>query len=846
MSLSGPTVLAFDQLDPIVTQLHYRKLGEQSPEEQSVAESIIVEIGGGLGAMRDTARNTLTVVSCVESTWEILRGTVLKTFVDRFEPVRTLPVVGRGIAARSLVESRLAHGYASAGFTPKYASWPFRPEAFESLAADTPREILQKCEAHRQHFLRQGDVHEVEEIGTVPGRRKNGTGKRPKFAELDRRLAEFAGQCNLSALSEEKHEDERLAPLLQDAFDCLLLERKPPEGVGAQIDSAFTGGATTRPLHARLRLIFQTENDREEHFCVRAIELTNARAFQARLKAAMTTAEIDRSLKFRRLSLVRSHPLPGGAETQKLTDKFFQAGGQFLKPSDDELRTLHAVRCLKQVNDPDFNDWLRSRQPISKLSPIKAIVPSPVLFAEAGQDMAVEPDATGSKQVEEVNPSVQGNGAPTGGNPPPEPDREAPFPLGRQSAGGRVGNPVSMPIGLLEKHTVVLAGAGSGKTVLLRRMIEEAALRGVPSVVIDCANDLATLDEEWPSPPEGWSPGDGEKARDYHRLREVVVWTPGRESGNPISLEPLPDLAALAQDPEELEAAVTLVRDSLAPVVAPGQAAAARNKLGVLSSALKYFAREGGGRLEDFVAVLDDLPQGAGLGVANEPKLAKQMADALKVAVETNPMLRSSGKPLDPSVLFGTAQPPRTRISVINLIGLNSLEAQRSFLNQLAMTLFAWIKRHPEPGPRPLRGLLVIDEAKDFVPSQVASTCKESLTRLAAQARKYHLGLVFATQNPREIDNKIVANCSTHYYGKVNSPAAIEVVKDLIRMKGGSGDDVPRLPRGQFYVHNADAGLPGPTRVAVPLCLSRHPANPLDEAAIMGKAIASRKATGGR
>ena len=72
MSLSGPTVLAFDQLDPIVIQLHYRKQGDQSTEEQATAESIIVEIGGGLGALREVTRNTLTIISCVESTWQIL------------------------------------------------------------------------------------------------------------------------------------------------------------------------------------------------------------------------------------------------------------------------------------------------------------------------------------------------------------------------------------------------------------------------------------------------------------------------------------------------------------------------------------------------------------------------------------------------------------------------------------------------------------------------------------------------------------------------------------------------------------------------------------------------------
>jgi DNA helicase HerA-like ATPase len=113
--------------------------------------------------------------------------------------------------------------------------------------------------------------------------------------------------------------------------------------------------------------------------------------------------------------------------------------------------------------------------------------------------------------------------------------------------------------------------------------------------------------------------------------------------------------------------------------------------------------------------------------------------------------------------------------------------------------------------------------------------------RLAAQARKYHLGLIFATQNPKDIENKIVANCSTHYYGKVNSPAAIDAVREMIRSKGGSGDEIPKLPRSHFYVHNADAHSSSPIKVAIPLCLSRHPDHPLDESQILQKAAASRK-----
>ena len=113
--------------------------------------------------------------------------------------------------------------------------------------------------------------------------------------------------------------------------------------------------------------------------------------------------------------------------------------------------------------------------------------------------------------------------------------------------------------------------------------------------------------------------------------------------------------------------------------------------------------------------------------------------------------------------------------------------------------------------------------------------------QLAAQARKYHLGIVFATQNPKDIDSKIVGNCSTHVYGKANSPASIDVIKEQIRLKGGGGDDISRLRPGQFYIHNADLGLPAPVKVVVPMCLTQHPHSPLDETEILCKAAATQK-----
>ncbi|MFI6742983.1 hypothetical protein ACIBI9_59685 [Nonomuraea sp. NPDC050451] len=50
---------------------------------------------------------------------------------------------------------------------------------------------------------------------------------------------------------------------------------------------------------------------------------------------------------------------------------------------------------------------------------------------------------------------------------------------------------------------------------------------------------------------------------------------------------------------------------------------------------------------------------------------------------------------------------------------------------------------------------------------------------LASQARKYGLGLVFATQTPRGLHNHIAGNATTQFIGRINSPTQIEVVKGL-------------------------------------------------------------------
>jgi len=865
LSLGGPTVLAFDQLDPIVTELHHLKHGAAIDEATSTAEAIITEIGGGLGALRDATHNTLTIVSCVETTWEYLRGAVLKTFIDRFESPWRLSKPPNDAVAKALVEGRLAAAHRESGFAPPYPTYPFRPEAFQGLQSASPREILQRCAEHRNTCLYQDAIAELTTFQPSTEPPIGPTNGRPIDEEttalkrLDDEFQKLRAEADPAWLLEERYDDERLAPLILSGLKRLVEETEFGPDVTPQIDAELTGGAKTRPLHARLRLIFHKKDDREEHSCVRALQWTNDRAFQARLKAALTQSGIDRSLNFRRLAIIRSLSKPNGELSRKLIDEFERNDGVFISPTEDDLRTLCALHRMNGRKDADFSKWLKDRRPASSLDLIQQIVNHHPIFQTPGAPAKVKAPVEVEEPSEVEAPPKRGpvTSDPTSVDPPtpqltttspsdtikspPRVSTTPTIPLGRRLQAGKPVEMIGLPVKLMEKHTLILAGSGSGKTVLLKRLIEEAAIVGVPSIVIDGANDLAALDERWDEPPATWTDDDGRKADAYHAPGRVVVWTPGKESGNPLSLEPVPDLAPVADDAEELDAATSMAVATLSPQVAKGNAKSNLHKRAILKQALVHMAGRGGGRLNELVELLSDLPPEAGPGLGNETKLAKAMSDDLRAAIVMDPLLRSIGAPIDPAVLFGSNQPEASaRVSVVSLVGLSGLEAQRNFVNQLAMTLFAWIKKNPDYGDQPLCGLLVIDEARDFAPSQKASACGESLVRLTSQARKYGLGIIFATQNPKDIDNKLVGNCSSHFYGKMNAPAAVDATRDMIQAKGGTADDISKLAAGEFYFHNADIGLARPTKILTSMCLSRHPKTVLDEATILAKAAASR------
>lgn len=911
MSLAGPTVLAFDQMDAIVSQYHIANPKgdtEDLSKEQRRALSIVHGIAGGLMGAWDKLFNTVSVLVCLETSWCILYEQVLRSVTDRFNTPKNLKLLSGSDMVRAVIESRLNPQYTERGFIPPYSSYPFSGSIICSWSGLTPRQVLRKCAEHQRVCLMKHIMIDLvdERGGHQPGQQpdqqqeETGLPNEPDIAEpsghddpipdagdsfdraaqplldqLRQKYQHLQQQANLLEMKDENASKENLESILPNVARAFVLQEQDRvvERYDFLPDIEFSGDRV-KPLHMRLRVIDHGQGDCEHHHAYRSLQVKNANAFKSRLQAAMIASGIDRNLAFRHLVILRVAALPGGAKTTELIQRFYEQGGVFHHPSDDELRRLWAINQLMLNRPEGLENWLMTDRPLEDL-PLFQLEGLPDLLKQCIKPDASVTEAPNLSQIletplplsdaremaadvtQDLKESTSSNATVHKASQAPQPQSSQSSPsqrdvgvdttiqaqtdwvvLGHESAFQAQGAAVRIETQQLRKHTVVLAGAGSGKTVFVRRLIEEAALQGIPSVVIDGANDLTRLGSTWSKEPSVWNETDKLKAQQYFSQTETVVWTPGRNRGNPLRFEPLPDLYRLREDDDELEQGIAMARSALVDFVASGNSQRAQLKRGVLTSALRGFAQSPHQSLKPFIAFLRDLPNNVGMDITSQAgKLALEMADVLAAEVAQNPLLKPGGELCKPEALFGLSQ-EKTRVSVVNLLGIAGKVQQEQFVGQLAMNLFTWMRKNPAPSNK-VGGLIVIDEAADFVPSGRSGAAKDPLIRLAAQARKYGFGLVFATQAPKSIDHRVIANASTQLYGKASSPAAVNVIREQIQQRGGGGHDVAKLAVGQFYVYSD--GFSAPKKIQTPLCLSQHPSSPPSEEEVLMIAQQSRK-----
>ncbi|MFJ8964708.1 ATP-binding protein [Lentzea sp. NPDC102401] len=808
LAMTGPCVIAIDQLDTVINKAQDLIEDDLSPEEASE----LALISDGLMQLREITRRTLTIVACLPTTWIKLRQAASDTVGDRFTLTPILGSVTDPSIARTLVEKWLAVIYQSQGITPPHSTWPVAAEAFgDDWKEETPRTLLKRLHSHAEACL-HGEIRELRSfqepeqqeapVPAVPFTPK--AGPVPDYlAELDAKFARLREKAALAAADvRSQNEDDVMPALLLAGLRSWVTE------IGND-DLAWhpEPQAEDKSLHASLRHTVDEERDVEERWVFRLIASSHGNKVLRKFRNARAAAEDGRG---RHLVLIRKGSTGWtGAKTKGEVAEFVQRGGKSVDVSDDDLRTFIALKEMWSSQSHQLLAWLVARKPASSNTFLRKILPDPARSGTRSGHQETRPPP----QPEQTTPR-------------PRP-RQTPQPRSRPQSSGEIvlgmDGEIRIELESLRKHAIVFAGSGSGKTVLLRRIVEECALQGVSAIVLDPNNDLARLGDAWPEVPGEWRAGDEALAAEYFAGTEVVVWTPGRAAGRPLSFHPLPDFALVRGDEDEFGAAVEAAVARLVPHarIANETKFAVRGRA-VFKEALKHYARNDRRDLNGLVDLLAELPDGVSK-LYSATATAADLAETLRAAMVNDPLLAGTGEATDPGALFEPSQGKKARISVISFVGLPSDEQRQGFISQLQLEVFAWIKRNPAVD-RPLGGLMVMDEAQTIAPSGQATASTQTTILLASQARKYGLGLLLATQAPKGVHNQVTGNATTQFFGRLNSPAQIAAATEMARAKGSSIADISRLERGQFYVTGDTFGF---RRMLAPLCLSHHPPSPL-------------------
>ena len=146
----------------------------------------------------------------------------------------------------------------------------------------------------------------------------------------------------------------------------------------------------------------------------------------------------------------------------------------------------------------------------------------------------LEPEPSPPKPAE-----VEPNDQPVA-SPPSETRRGRKFKPKGMFLGRRRDNdePVDIKSTVLARHAAMLGSTGSGKTVMAKALIEEAALAGIPALIIDPQGDLARLALGGDASTIEAKGEDAARMRKLMESTEVRIWTPLRSKGLPLCIDP--------------------------------------------------------------------------------------------------------------------------------------------------------------------------------------------------------------------------------------------------------------------------------------------------------------------
>ena len=359
----------------------------------------------------------------------------------------------------------------------------------------------------------------------------------------------------------------------------------------------------------------------------------------------------------------------------------------------------------------------------------------------------------------------------------------------------------------LVTHAVCVGMTGSGKTGLCLAMLEEAAIDGIPAILIDPKGDLGNLLLTFPDlqahdflpwvneddarkkglssadyaaqQAELWKKGlaawgqDGERIQRLKDAADFAIYTPGSHAGLPVSI--LKSFGAPAQDvlddAELLQERVSTTATSLLGLLGL-EADPINSREHILLSTILGMAWKQSHDL-DLALLIQQIqhPPVSKVGVLDLDSFFPSK-ERFAFAMKLNNLLAApgfatwlEGEALDIDQILHTSN-GKPRIAIFSIAHLN--DAERMFFVTLLLTqMVGWMRS--QSGTTSLRALLYMDEIFGYFPPVSNPPSKLPLLTLLKQARAFGVGVVLATQNPVDLDYKGLANTGTWFIGRLQT-----------------------------------------------------------------------------
>jgi hypothetical protein len=406
----------------------------------------------------------------------------------------------------------------------------------------------------------------------------------------------------------------------------------------------------------------------------------------------------------------------------------------------------------------------------------------------------------------------------------------------------------------LTTHAVVVGMTGSGKTGLCIGLLEEAALNGIPALMIDPKGDITnallhfpdllpedfqpwvnadvarregkTLEQAAAEEADKWQKGlagdgiDKERILALKNAAHFAVYTPGSDAGIPVSILAslqAPDLPWQGNE-EILREKISGTVTAILGLVGMEDIDPVRSREHILLANIFERAWSAGKDLDLGELILQTQnPPFEKLGVFDLNTFFPEK-ERFNLAMLLNNILAApafqtwiTGQPLDvPSLLHGPDGRPRH--CVFYVAHLSDSE-RMFFITLLYSAVETWMRA--QKGSTSLRAILYFDEIFGYLPPTANPPSKPLMLRMLKQARAFGVGQVLATQNPVDVDYKALSNAGTWLIGRLQTERDKERLLDGLEGAAGGNLDrakydavIAKLGKRMFLLHNVHAKQP--------------------------------------